>query len=129
MATITNNFRNCELLNLGYGPKGRGPFVVRQEGSAPGSMTLRQDRFLLRKDGTWVLNLAVFALPEKEKEQFLYATSTEVLNVLDGLTGTPLVEADLPPGKSFEELRVAAESTLTGIWGRIRNAKASAPSW
>jgi hypothetical protein len=129
MPTLANDFQRCELLNLGYGPGGRGPFVIRQDGSAPGSMTLRQDRFLLRKDGTWVNNLAVFALPEKEKEQFLYATSAEVAKHLDELSGDPVVEDALPEGKSLAELKAAAETTLTGIWGRIRNAKASrAPS-
>jgi hypothetical protein len=127
MATLTNNFRHCELLNLGYGPRGRGPFVVRQDGSAPGSMTLRQDRFLLRKDGTWVLNLAVFVLSEKEKEDFLYATSADIVKLLDELTGPPVVEEGLPPDKSVGELTAAAEATLTGIWGRIRNARPSSP--
>ena len=54
MAALTNSYHNCELLNLGHGPNGRGPFVIRQEGTPPGSMTFQPDRFLLRKDGTWV---------------------------------------------------------------------------
>jgi hypothetical protein len=124
MPTLTNNFARCEMLNLGYGPGGRGPFVVRQDGSAPGSMTLKQDRFLLRKDGTWVLSLAVYALPESEKEQFLYSTTADVIKMLDGLGGTPVVDDSLPAGRSLEELGAAAEATLSGIWGRIRSAKA-----
>jgi hypothetical protein len=123
MPTITNNYQNCQLLNLGYGPKGRGPFIVRQDGSPPGSLTFEQDRFLLRKDGTWVLNLAVFALSEKEKESFFYETSADALNVLNSLSGDPVVQAGLPAGKSREELKAAAQTTATGLWGRIRDAK------
>lgn len=123
MATITNNYNHCQLLNLGSGPKGRGPFVVRQEGSAPGNMALQQETFLLRKDGTWVLNLAVFPLSEKEKEQFIYQTSAEAIQLLDGLVGEPLVESALPQGTSIEQLRSAAQATITGLWGRIREAK------
>jgi hypothetical protein len=126
MATLTNSFHQCELLNLGYGPNGRGPFVVRQTGTAPGSVTLEHDTFLLRRDGTWVINLAVFPLPEKEQDQFLYQTSAEVMQVLDGLQGDPIVQTGLPAGKSREELKRAATSTITGLWGRIRNAKPAA---
>jgi hypothetical protein len=123
MPALSNNYQNCELLNLAYGPNGRGPFVVRQEGSPPGSLTFDQDRYLLRKDGTWVLNLAVFVLPEKEKEQFLFETSAEALDALKGLAGEPMVETGLPKGKSKEEIKAAAQSTITGIWGRMRDAK------
>jgi hypothetical protein len=123
MAALTNSFHNCELLNLGYGPKGRGPFIVRQTGASPGSTTFDADAFLLRRDGTWVLNLAVFALSEKDKENFFYETSAEVMQTLESLTGEPIVQAGIPEGKSREELKAAAQSTLTGLWGRICGAK------
>jgi hypothetical protein len=127
MATLTNNYQSCELLNLAHGPKGRGPFIVRQEGTPPGSMTFKKDRFLLRKDGTWVWNLAVFALSEKEKEQFLYSSTAEAMTLLDGLTGDPVVEATLPAGKSIEELKAAAQTTISGLWCNMRDAKPAAP--
>jgi len=123
MAALTNHYQNCQLLNLGLGPKGRGPFVVRQEGTPPGSATFEVDSYLLRKDGTWVINLAVFALPDKEKEQFFFPTSGEAIQLLDRLTGEPRVESDLPKGKSVAELKSAAQATISGLWGRIRDAK------
>lgn len=128
MATLTNSYHNCQLLNLGYGPGGRGPFIVRQDGTPPGATTFDDDRFLLRKDGTWVLNIAVFALSEKDKEQFLFTSSGDVVQVLDGLTGSPIVDTSLPPGKSVEELKSAAQNTITGLWGRIRDAKPASAS-
>lgn len=125
MGKISNHYEKCQLLNLGYGPKGRGPFVIRQDAYLPASESLKEDRFLLRKDGTWVLNLAVFALPEKEKEQFLYENTAEAVKMLQELPGVPVVEDGLPEGKSRAELARAAESTISGIWGRISAAKAS----
>ncbi|MEZ0276807.1 MAG: hypothetical protein ACAH88_18000 [Roseimicrobium sp.] len=125
MPALTNNYQSCELLNLGYGPGGRGPFLIRQEGSTPGSTTFQQERFLLRKDGTWVINLAVFTLSEKEQAQFLYDSSADALSVLDSLRGDPVVESAIPEGKSMEELRAAAQTTITGLWGRIQNANPS----
>jgi hypothetical protein len=128
MATLTNSYQHCELLNLGYGPKGRGPFIVRQTGTPSGSNTFEADAFLLRRDGTWVLNLAVFALSEKDKEKFFYQTAAEVMQTLESLTGEPIVQAGIPEGRSREELKAAAQSTLTGLWGRIRSAKPASAS-
>jgi hypothetical protein len=124
MAALTNNYNHCQLLNLGYGPKGRGPFIVRQQGTAPGSATFNEEAFLLRKDGTWVINLAVFALPEKDKEQFIYQASAEAIQLMSELAGDPVVEAGLPKGTSVEQLKAAAQNTMTGLWGKIRQAKA-----
>jgi hypothetical protein len=125
MKKLSNRYEQCELLNLGYGPKGRGPFVVRQDGYPPGSTTLKADRFLLRKDGTWVLNLAVFALPEEEKEKFIYESRADAVKALQALKGDPVIEENLPAGRGLEDLKAAAQGTLTGLWGRIQSAKAS----
>jgi hypothetical protein len=51
---------------------GDQPYVLRQDGVPPGSMQAQEDRFLLRKDDTWVLNITVYTLPEKEQEQFIF---------------------------------------------------------
>lgn len=123
MATISNNYQNCELLNLAYGSGGRGPFILRQEGTPPGSMTFQPERFLLRKDGTWVVNLAVFPLSEKDKEQFLFESAAEAMQLLEELRGEPMVESALPAGTSAEQLKAAAQSTLSGIWARMQSAK------
>lgn len=123
MPTLSNSYHQVQLLNLGYGPGGRGPFIVRQVASAPGSMTMEQERFLLRKDGTWVINIAVYALSEKDKEQFLYDTSGEAVTLLSGLVGDPVVDTSLPEGASVEQLKAAAQTTLTGIWGKISRGR------
>ena len=123
MATISNSYQHCELLNLRFGPGGRGPFIVRQEGTPPGTTTFQTERFLLRKDGTWVVNLAVFPLSEKDKEQFLFESSAEAMQLLEELRGQPMVEASLPTGVSVEQLKAAAQSTISGIWARMQNAR------
>jgi nucleotide-binding universal stress UspA family protein len=128
MRTLTNNLADCDLLNLETGQNRRGPYVVRQDGVAPGSMDLRSYRFLLRKDGTWVNNLAVFVLPEAEQEaQFTFETIAEVYALANALGGRPRVEAALPEGKSPEELIAAAKSTTSRVWSRIQSARGSKP--
>ena len=66
MKILTNNVADCQLLNLETGQNRRGPYVLRQDGVAPGSMHVKTHRFLLRRDGTWVNSLAVYVLPEAE---------------------------------------------------------------
>jgi hypothetical protein len=51
-----------------------------------------------------------------------------VISLLEGLTGAPAIESHLPPDKSFEELRAAAQATFTGLWGRIHEMHASGAS-
>src|SRR5262245_31678854 len=124
MPAISNDYHRCEMLNLGTAPGGRGPFVIRQEGSAPGSMTMRQEIFLLRRDGVWVINLVALSLSEKEQEQFLYETSVEVLKTLDGLPRDSAVDDKLPEGASREQLMAGIETTASRILGGLRNARA-----
>ena len=82
MPVISNDYRRCEMLNLGSAPGGRGPFVIRQLGFPPGSMNLKEDAFWLRNDGVWILNLCVFVLSEEKQKQFIYPTSAEVMKAL-----------------------------------------------
>jgi hypothetical protein len=128
MSAIANDYQCCELINLGYGPNGRGPYVIRQDGYPPGTSTFEPDRYYLRSDGTWLINLAMFALSEQEKSDFVYESVESVISLLEGMTGTPTVEYQLPADKSLAELRAAAEATFTGLWGRIRERNEASTS-
>jgi hypothetical protein len=124
MPSITNDYTRCEMLNLASAPGGRGPFVIRQHGSAPDSMTLQQEVFLLRNDGVWVLNFSVFALTEDGQKSFMYDSAAQVVQALEMLQGDPVVEGKLPEGVSREELLAGAERTASRLLGALRNAKA-----
>lgn len=56
MKTITNDFRDVELLNINPDAtlEHRGPFLVVQEGIAPGDERQLVKMFALRPDGRWV---------------------------------------------------------------------------
>ena len=124
MRILTNSYNDCELLNLGTNKNGHGPYVVRQDGVPPESSSSQEDRFLLRKDGTWVLNITVFTLPEKEQEQFIFQNAAELYATVQELGGKPVVEDALPPGKSRAELNAAIETTISRVWSQIREARA-----
>ena len=68
MAALSNDPARCEVMNLGWGTGGHGPYLVRQEGYELGSSTFKMQRFILQKDGRWLLNLAFVMLPEAEQE-------------------------------------------------------------
>jgi hypothetical protein len=124
MPAIANYPDRCELLNLGYGPQGKGPYVIRQEGNVPGSMDLKQNPYFLRKDGVWVNNLAIIGLPEPEQEVVLFPTLAEAMQMLTSLAGgTPTIDSSLPPGRTLEELQAQTETTANRLISRLRQAK------
>jgi hypothetical protein len=125
MRILTNDCKDCVLLNLGTNKSGHGPYVIRQDGVPPGSSSSEEERFLLRKDGTWVLNITAFTLPEKEQEQqFIFQNPAELYATVQELGGNPVVEDKLPPGKSRAELNAAIETTISRVWSQIKEARA-----
>lgn len=124
MPAIANYPDRCELLNLGYGPQGKGPYVLRQLGNPPGSLDLRQNTYLLRKDGVWVINVAIFALPEAEQEVVIYPTIAEAMTRMTSLSGgEPVIDSALPPGRTLEEMQAATESTASRLISHLRQAQ------
>ena len=88
MRILTNDYNDCKLLNLATNKNGHGPYVIRQDCVQPGSSSSQEDRFLLRKDGTWVLNITAFTLPEKEQEQqFIFQNAAELYATVQELGG------------------------------------------
>jgi len=124
MRILTNDYNDCELPNLGTNKNGHGPYVIRQDGVPPGSSGSQEDRFLLRKDGTWVLNVTAFTLPEKEQEQFVFEKCRRIICKGSRTWREPVVEDALPPGKSRAELDAAIETTISRVWSQIKEARA-----
>ncbi|MDP1592029.1 MAG: hypothetical protein Q8M07_29985 [Prosthecobacter sp.] len=121
MAALSNDPARCEVMNLGYGPQGHGPYLVRQEGYESGSSTFKPQRFVLQKDGRWLINLAFVMLPEAEQEKQLFHHLTDVLLFLDGLSDKP-VQADgkLPPGTNADEIMAHFEQCARRILRGMR---------
>ncbi|MBE7497953.1 MAG: hypothetical protein HS117_23670 [Verrucomicrobiaceae bacterium] len=105
MPALSNDPARCEVMNLAWGPKGHGPYLVRQEGYAPGSSTFKMQRFILQKDCRWLLNLAFVMLPEAEQEEQLFHSLTEVLQMFESLSSKPVIaHAHLPAGANADEI-------------------------
>jgi len=105
MPALSNDPARCEVMNLGWGQNGHGPYLVRQEGYEPGSSTFKMQRFILQKDGRWLLNLAFVMLPEAEQEAQLFHALSEVAHLLDAMSATPVrADAHLPGDVSETEI-------------------------
>lgn len=105
MPALSNDPARCEVMNLAWGPNGHGPYLVRQEGYEPGSSTFKMQRFILQKDGRWLLNLTFVMLPEAQQEEQLFHHLSDVLILLDLLASQPVrADATLPPDTSADEI-------------------------
>jgi hypothetical protein len=95
MRTITNNYRDAHILNLGSGGE-RGPYLVTQTGVAPTDAFAKERMFVLRPDGRWV-DFNAYACQGKPEviDEIVFATTTEVMEAFGKLLGRPQV-VDLP---------------------------------
>jgi hypothetical protein len=95
MHTVTNNYRDSHVLNLGSGGE-RGPYLVTQTGVAPNDSLAKERMFVLRPDGRWV-DFNAYASQGKPEaiDEIVFSTTTEVMETFAKLFGRPQV-LDLP---------------------------------
>src|SRR4029077_17455599 len=95
MPTITNNYRDTHVLNLGSGDE-RGPYLVTQTGVAPSDAFATKSMFVRRRDVCWV-DFNAYACQGKPEgmDEIVFSTTTDVMETFGKLMGRPQV-LDLP---------------------------------
>ena len=95
MHTITNNYRDAHILNVGSGGE-RGPYLVTQTGVSPSDPLAKERMFVLRPDGRWV-DFNAYACQGKPEamDEIVFSTTAEVMETFAKLFGRPQV-LDLP---------------------------------
>ena len=95
MRTITNDYRDAQILNLGSGGE-RGPYLVTQTGVSPNDPLPKERMFVLRPDGRWV-DFNAYACQGKPEamDEIVFSTTAEVMETFAKLLGRPQV-LDLP---------------------------------
>ena len=95
MRTITNNYRDAHILNLGSGGQS-GPYLVTQTGVSPTDPRPKERMFVLRPDGQWV-DFNAYASQGKPEamDEIVFSTTTQIMETFGKLFGTPRV-IDLP---------------------------------
>ena len=91
MHTITNNYRDAHILNLGSGGE-RGPYLVTQTGVSPNDSLPKERMFVLRPDGRWV-DFNAYACQDKPEamDEIVFSTTAEVMTTFGKLFGRPQV--------------------------------------
>ena len=95
MRTITNNYRDSQILNLGSSGE-RGPYLVMQTGVSPKDVIPKTRMFVLRPDGNWV-DFNAYASQGKPEamDEIVFSTTTQITELFGKLFGAPRV-LDLP---------------------------------
>jgi hypothetical protein len=101
MRTITNNYRDAHILNLGSGGqrgpyRQSGPYLVTQTGVAPTDALPKERMFVLRPDGRWV-DFNAYACQGKPEamDEIVFTTTGQIMETFGKLIGRPQV-LDLP---------------------------------
>lgn len=95
MHTITNNYRDAHILNLGSGGE-RGPYLVTQTGVAPKDPIPKTRMFVLRPDGFWVdFNAYTSKGKPEAMDEIVFSTTTQIMETFGKLFGAPRI-LDLP---------------------------------
>ena len=91
MHTITNNYRDAHILNLGSGGE-RGPYLVTQTGVSPKDVVPKTRMFVLRPDGNWV-DFNVYASQGKPEamDEIVFSTTPQIMKTFGKLFGAPRV--------------------------------------
>src|SRR5215831_3471544 len=91
MRTITNNYRDSQVLNLGS-EGSAGPYLVTQTGVSPTAPIPRTNMFVLRPDGCWV-DFNAYACQGKPEvmDEIVFPGVAEVMQTFSRLFGQPRV--------------------------------------
>jgi hypothetical protein len=95
MRTLTNDYRDANVLNLGSSGES-GPYLVTQIGVAPSDPLPKTRMFVLRPDGHWVDFNAYASRGKPEAiDEIVFPSMVEVMETFGHLFGRPQV-LDLP---------------------------------
>jgi hypothetical protein len=95
MHTITNNYRDAHILNLGSGGYS-GPYLVTQTGVSPIDAVPKEKMFVLRPDGSWVdFNAYTSQNTPEALDEVAFTSTAQVMETFSKLFGRPKV-LDLP---------------------------------
>ena len=116
MRTITNDYRDARVMNLGSGSE-RGPYLVTQTGVAPRAERPRTQMFVLRPDGCWV-DFNAYACQGKPEamDEIVFSTMAEVMTTFGRITGPPQV-VDLPIDEEGLKAWIARQTGSSPVEG------------
>lgn len=110
MRTITNDYHDAQILNLGSDTE-RGPYLVTQTGVSPKDVVPKTRMFVLRPDGNWV-DFNAYASQGKPEalDEIVFSNTTQIMEAFGKLFGPPRV-LDLPVNEEGLKAWIARQET------------------
>jgi hypothetical protein len=98
MRTITNDYKDSQILNLGFESE-HGPYLVTQTGVSPSDPLPKTHMFVLRPDGHWV-DFNAYACQGKPEaiDEIVFPTMAKIMETFGKLFERPRV-LDIPIGE------------------------------
>jgi NADPH-dependent curcumin reductase CurA len=125
---LTNDYNDCRLIKLDAADP-KSPLVLMQEAYAPKDPACRMRMFYLQRNGQWIDEVARSTRPDGEIGDIVFETAAEAVQVLSGLTGSPLIrampvtEADMQAYLARVKSAGSAEQAIHSFLARYRSAK------
>lgn len=88
---LSNNYLDCEVLNLDPEDPRHGPFVVTQNAVDANDPTQRANLYLLRRDGTWIEYATHALTPESQRVPVVFDGLGEITRLMEDLPRKPEV--------------------------------------
>lgn len=125
---LSNNYDDCEVLNLEPDDPRRGPFVVTQNAVDADDPQQRENMYLLRRDGAWIEYATHALTPEGERVPIAFDGLVEIIRLMESLPSRPKIvrEAQLDQVRLvqfFKEVN-AEGGMLAHIRGNVARYKA-----
>lgn len=89
---LTNDYKDCKLVPLDASDPA-SPLVVAQEGYVPSDPLSQMRLYYLQRDGVWIDEISQSTRPDSEAGAIVFDTAAEVMQVLSGLFGPPIILA------------------------------------
>jgi hypothetical protein len=114
MRTITNDYKDAQILNLGSEGE-HGPYLVTQTGIAPSDPLAKTCMFVLRPDGNWV-NFNAYACRGKPEaiDEIVFSSMAKIMETFGMLFGRARVLDRRRRGRGVR-LRVGAAPAVGGV--------------
>lgn len=92
MPALINSYLACHLYNIDPDDRADGPFLITQEAFDPADETMVNTVFLLRRDGTWIDEMAQVLLPDEIRFLVFFDSAGEAAEAMENLAGEPRIE-------------------------------------
>lgn len=125
---LSNNYDDCEVLNLEPDDPRHGPFVVTQNAVDTEDPQQRENMYLLRRDGAWIEYATHALTPESERVPIAFDGLVEIIRLMEELPRQPKVvraaQLDQPRLVQFLKEVKAGGGMLAHIRGNVARYKA-----